>query len=85
MTSPDAASPIDAPSPVALVAGAMADLHEALRTDKARGAFCRGGPWDARLRELAEGESLHSLPLAQPLNSSRLSSLSSEYKLENIL
>ena len=59
VTSPDAASP-DTPSPVALVAGAMADLHEALRTDKARGVFCRGGPWDARLRELAEGES--SLP-----------------------
>lgn len=38
------------------MAGAMADLHEALRTDKERGLFARGGPWEARLCELAEGE-----------------------------
>ncbi|KAG1681341.1 hypothetical protein FOA52_007389 [Chlamydomonas sp. UWO 241] len=41
--------------PVALLAGAIADLHEALCTDKSSGMFARGGPWEARLVEMAEG------------------------------
>ena len=53
---PSAASAADAPPPVALVAGAMADLHEALRTDKGRGLFARDGTWEGRLCELADGE-----------------------------
>ncbi|GAX78340.1 hypothetical protein CEUSTIGMA_g5782.t1 [Chlamydomonas eustigma] len=44
-----------APALVALMAGAMADLHEALRTDKEKGLFARGGAWEQRLCDLAEG------------------------------
>jgi hypothetical protein len=51
-STPDAATP----PLVALMAGAMADLHEALRTDKERGLFARGGAWEQRLCDLAEGE-----------------------------
>lgn len=53
--SPHTAASLDAPLHVALVAGAIADLHEALRTDKAHGSFTRGGPWETRLCELADG------------------------------
>jgi hypothetical protein len=43
-------------SEVSLLAGAMADLHEALKTDKLQGLFKRGGNWEVRLCELASDE-----------------------------
>ncbi len=46
----------NAEGPVALMAHALMDLHEALRSDKERGLFARGGSWETRLCELADGE-----------------------------